>query len=584
MIIFDPGPGSMSSLNSSKCDIDWIKKISMCIKQQPMISPFDIKRFAECLIHHPNQILVQSTINGMKYGNSIGYIGNGVGNTLVRNFVLNKYKQEVNDKIYEEVQAGRYMGPYDKPPLPNMFYSPLKAIPKDKNKPDGEIRLLLNLSYPYGEGINQYEESKSLMYETLDCICESIYKLGNATTNGIAPLMYKFDVKSAYRNILVRSNDHCLLGFTWLGKYFYDTRCSFGGKHSTYLWEEMGQLIQWIMVHYFHIGDKHGNTIKRWVDDFIGISSHDTAHSDFNKVKQICKYLNIPIHKVEPPSHKVVHLGIGLDSKTQTLFMSDNKRTATILLLNKWLNKKCCTKQQLQSLIGKLFHCSLMIKPGRAFLGRLLALLRANYYLLPHHHIKIPSIIYLDIEWWIRFVPAWSGTSVMMRLDWTTDSCKSQVITTMYVDACSTGRGCLFDKKWFAALWSAPILNMAGRETTISMPFLECYVLAEAIATYGPRFLPRQLLLVRSDCQSVCYAVNKGYSRDKHMMMLVRSILYTCALYDIQLRVQHIVGKNNTHADMLSRMNIQEFLRIMQPAHIDPFPTPIAVPLHLQME
>src|SRR5688572_7451673 len=125
--------------------------------------------------------------------------------------------------------------PYDTPPFPNMFYPPLKAIPKDDTSQD--IRLLLNLSYPYGHRVNQYEETKWSTYETLDCICDMIYKVGTGT------LMYKFDVKSAYRHILIHVRDHHLLGFTWLGTHFYTTGCSFGGRHS-YLWEELAQLIQ----------------------------------------------------------------------------------------------------------------------------------------------------------------------------------------------------------------------------------------------------------------------------------------------------------------------------------------------------
>jgi len=560
---------SYSHTNNNNYDV-YIRKM--------MKSSFDADRFERCLKDHPNRELVARTINGMRIGNKIGYYGERIGNIPVRNYVENKYKELVNKKLYQEIDKGYIAGPFVSPPLSNMFYSPLKAIPKDNSGED--IRLLLNLSYPYGGGINQYEEEKSLSYETLDEICQLIYDIGSEAT------IYKFDVKSAYRHIIIHRDDHHLLGFTWLGHYFYDTRGSFGGKHSTYLWEEVGQLIQWILMNYFGIsitiikGRRVGG-IKRWVDDFIGVSANMvTAQQDYSKMQAACKYLGIQVHKLEPPTRITTHLGIGINVNTRTLYIPDNKKLLIIEVLNKWLNKRTCTKQQLQSLIGKLFHLSIMIRPGRAFLGRLLQLLREHHYLLPHYHVKLPAIIYHDIQWWIDFVPKWSGNSIMTRLYWPVTQnnnsggidMMAENILIIEVDACNSGSGGRLDNHWFASQWSEDILSRATRLQSYSMPFLECYALAQSIYTFLP-WIRGRLVLVRSDCKPVCDGVTKGYSSETMMMSVIRAIFHMCALYDIQLRVLHISGVENIYADMLSRGKIQEFLVALPTAN----PTPLNI-------
>ena len=41
-------------------------------------------------------------------------------------------------------------------------------------------------------------------------------------------------------------------------------------------------------------------------------------------------------------------------------------------LLAQWLNKRACTKRELQSLVGKLQHASSVVRRGRTFLRRFL--------------------------------------------------------------------------------------------------------------------------------------------------------------------------------------------------------------------
>ena len=60
-------------------------------------------------------------------------------------------------------------------------------------------------------------------------------------------------------------------------------------------------------------------------------------------------------------------------------------------------------------------------------------------------------------------------------------------------------------------------------------------------------------------------------------MELVRRLVLASLSYNILLGVKHIIGKNNTFADKLSRFQFQEAFRIA--AHLIPSQTAIPVDL-----
>ena len=57
------------------------------------------------------------------------------------------------EKNEKEVKLGRYMGPFDSRPLPNLRASPIGLVPK---KFPGEYRLSNYLLFPPGYSINEF--------------------------------------------------------------------------------------------------------------------------------------------------------------------------------------------------------------------------------------------------------------------------------------------------------------------------------------------------------------------------------------------------------------------------------------------
>ena len=48
--------------------------------------------------------------------------------------------------------------------------------------------------------------------------------------SGKNSVMSKFDLQDAYKNVNCKKEDFRLQGFTWLGKFFFENRQSFGVK------------------------------------------------------------------------------------------------------------------------------------------------------------------------------------------------------------------------------------------------------------------------------------------------------------------------------------------------------------------
>jgi len=55
------------------------------------------------------------------------------------------------------------------------------------------------------------------------------------STLGRGSLLARLDLSDAYRHIPVCSSDWNLLGFHWLGKYYYPVVLMFGGKSTPYI-------------------------------------------------------------------------------------------------------------------------------------------------------------------------------------------------------------------------------------------------------------------------------------------------------------------------------------------------------------
>ena len=115
----------------------------------------------------------------------------------------------VNKYFRVETSKQVMLGPFDGQHFENMHFSPLMA----RDKPDGGVRVIVDLSWPLGQSVNScvtrnYFDNVEfkLKYPTIDSLVEKINVIGpNA-------LLYKIDLEREFRNLRIDPFDYPVLG------------------------------------------------------------------------------------------------------------------------------------------------------------------------------------------------------------------------------------------------------------------------------------------------------------------------------------------------------------------------------------
>ena len=124
--------------------------------------------------------------------------------------------------------------------------------------------------------------------------------------------------------------------------------------------------------------------------------------------------LGLPLHpqKCLGPASCIVVLGIELVTAAQIARLPADKFTAIQEVLSHWSTRKCCTKKELQSLIGRLHHACMVVWPGRTFLRGMIDLL--SCFRNDSHPIRLNVEFRKDLAWWVEFFGQWNGISFFL--------------------------------------------------------------------------------------------------------------------------------------------------------------------------
>ena len=204
------------------------------------------------------------------------------------------------------------------------------------------------------------------------------------------------------------------------------------------------------------------------------------------------------------------------------------------------------TRKQFQSFLGKLLYLHKCIQPARNFINRILALFRDN----PHkNRIKVTKDFYKDVEWFIKFLPIFSGSTKIFKND-------ILRVNSLHIDACLTGVGGV----WNNRVYAAPIPAFVGLNLNITQ--LEMINVLIAVRVWAPLWVHST---VRFSCDNlaVVQVVTSSKTKDSFLNACLRNIWLVTASYDIDLSIDHIQGTKNVIADALSRIFSQKmFLTI----------------------
>lgn len=509
--------------------------------------PVNVALFERLLREHPCQSLVSFIISGLSSGFDIGFHGPCTA-TRPRNLLsARSNSQSVWEAIAKELARGHTSGPFLSPPITPLHCSPLGAVPKK----DGSYRIILDLSSPRGNAINEgiCKEEFSVRYSTFDDALKLVSGLGPTA------FLAKIDIKHAFRLCPVKPAQWGLLGYCWEGYYFVDTRLPFGSRSSPFLFNCFADLLCWIFLTVLAIP-----FVIHYLDDFFlcGRSAAE-VNSYLESIQSMCTKLGVPIaeEKTTGPSQTLTYLGIEIDSQQQIIRLPADKYRELHEALLVWSGRKKCTKRELLSLIGSLSFAAKVVKPGRMFLRRLIDLSTTVASL--NHHITLNGEARLDIQWWVDFLPSWNGVCFIQGDPITAAS------LSLFTDASGVGFGAVFRNSWFCAPWP-PTFH------PFHINILELFAIVAAVRTWGREWRNLQIIIY-TDNASIVHVWRSGTSRDKHIMSLIRHLFLFTARLNINILLQHIPGHTNIAADLLSRLQVRRFKQRLQSA--DESPTPV---------
>ena len=216
-----------------------------------------------------------------------------------------------------EVDKKAIVGPFTKSPFVNTHFPPLLA----RDKPDGGVRVIVDLSWPKGASVNSCIPSDTyddmpfkLKYPTIDLIVERIKEIGPSAK------LFKVDLERAFRNLRVDPCDDPLMGLHWKNDVYVDVGVTFGFKFGAAACQLCTDAITFTLR-------KCNVWLMNYLDDYLGVAKNYQAKSHYLSLVNILQYVGLPINqrKLEPPSSTINCLSIIIKADTGTFTIPDEK-------------------------------------------------------------------------------------------------------------------------------------------------------------------------------------------------------------------------------------------------------------------
>ena len=478
----------------------------------------------------------------LEYGWPVGYnyVSHGFPVSDLRNHKgALTFPDHIDRYLSKESSLSAVIGPFSSNPFNcGVAVSPLNSVPKSDSV---DRRIIVDLSWPPGSSVNdgisstQYlGDDISLTYPTVDSICSLICLCGPGC------LIYKRDLRRAYRQFPVDPYDYPLLCYRWRDNLYCDVVLPMGLRSAAMACQRSTNAVSHICR------TTAGYNVLNYLDDFIGVESPSIAESAYIFSGSLLHELGLEESpsKACPPATSAVCLGVLFDTIDMTMSVTPERITEIEALLGDWSGKKIATRSELQSLVGKLSFISKCVRQSRLFLSRILALLRALKR--PSHRVRLTREFRRDIAWWQRFLRAYNGVSVISLPSWTAPD------TIFSTDACLSGCGGLSDTHYFHAEFPSAVLTDFP-----DIHHLEALAILVALRLWGHLWSGLRIR-VYCDNLAVVSALASGKVKDQRLASCLRAIWFVAASHSFELRALHLPGEQNRAADLLSRWHLND--------------------------
>ena len=210
-------------------------------------------------------------------------------------------------------------------------------------------------------------------------------------------MLAKFDIKSAYRIILVHPENRPLLGMRWRGALYVDSALPFGLRSAPKNFNSVADVLEWRLK---HLGLQQ---VFHYLDDFLIVAPPHSPRckEELQVLLQCFDRLGVPVaeRKLVGPTDCLTFLGIKLDTTHMIRRLPAHKLRELKELVEEWLP------------VGKLQHACKVVCPGRTFLRRMFELLKGGASKQPW--VRLNTRFRSDLLWWHQFLESWNGVAML---------------------------------------------------------------------------------------------------------------------------------------------------------------------------
>ena len=437
------------------------------------------------------------------------------------------FASDIGHYFHDNLESQAILGPFNIPPIPELCFSPLMSVPKDENS----RRVIVDFSFPPGKSVNDgICKSAYLDFEVEFSLPSVNSMVGRLNALGPGCLLYKRDLKSAFRQFSIDPGDYGFTGLAWEDKFYLDTRLAMGLRSAAFCCQAVTEMVAKIFNRRFHV--------LVYLDDFGGAELPESAYEAFNSLGKSLEFFGLEESpsKAVPPTTSMDWLGSCFDTVQWTMAIKPSKLQQLLDMLPMVLGRSRVRKKTLQKVLGNLVWASTVLRAGRIFFNRLLMLLRKIKR--PSHSIYFSREAKKDILWWIHALRAGQGKCAIPPSVWTP-------LLDFSTDASLQGFGMVWGSRAIAGIFTLEFedLDINAKELLAVMSGIKHWF-AELANTRVRIFTDNQV------CVSL---LNSGFTRSPFLNKCLREIQFYLASYNIEIKAEYVASKENVFADVCSR-------------------------------
>ena len=451
----------------------------------------------------------------------------GVCKPQKNHFSAVSFKDAISEYLVKNVEAQALLGPFKVSPIKGLCFSPLMSVPKEKN----QRRVIMDFSFPPGKSINDGISKVSYLEFEVQFSLPSVQAMARRIIElGPGCLLYKRDLKGAFRQFSSDPGDYVFAGVSWGDVIYIDTRLAMGLRSASYCCQSVTEMVAKIAGKKAHV--------MVYLDDFGGAEVASKASESFEYIGWLLKHYGLveAPEKAMAPSTKMDWLGVSFDTLEWSMALKPGKLQELLEWLPKLLKCKRVKRVLLQKVLGSLVWASSIIRAGVVFFNRLLSLLRKLKR--PNHSIHFSREAKKDVEWWVRTLKAFGGKAQIPAAVWTP-------LVSFSTDASLEGFGMVWGSRALAGIF--PI----GFED-LDINKLEMVTVMAAVKHWFGELANLKVRIFVDN--QVCVALlNYGITKSPFLAACLRELNFYLAAHNIEIKAEYIPSKQNCLADLCSR-------------------------------